>query len=152
MALSIITVGKSRDALLDDALEAYHKRLQGLFKVEWSFVPHAKSEGLSALLEEAKQILPKLRPDDYVVLLDERGKQLTSPELSRLIEKEVSTGKKVVFMIGGAYGVAEEVKQRANFIWSLSPLVFPHRLVRLILTEQLYRAQTILNGQPYHHE
>lgn len=152
MPVAIITVGKSRDALLNDAIQNYRKRLQGVFRDDWLFVPHAKSEGLVALQEEAKQILPKIRSDDFVVLLDERGKQLASPELSQLIEKEVTLGKRIVFIIGGAYGVAEEVKRRADFVWSLSPLVFPHRLVRLILSEQLYRAQTIASNQPYHHE
>jgi len=83
-------------------------------------------------------------------LLDERGRNLSSPELSAVIVEH--TSQSIVFIIGGAYGVTDDVRRRANLVWSLSKLVFPHQLVRLILTEQLYRAQEIARGGKYHHE
>lgn len=89
---------------------------------------------------------------DFVVLLDETGKELSSPELAQFIEKRcMDSGKRIVFIIGGAYGVEQQVKDRADFIWSLSKLVFPHELVRLILAEQIYRACTIIKNESYHH-
>ncbi|MGN6353769.1 MAG: 23S rRNA (pseudouridine(1915)-N(3))-methyltransferase RlmH, partial [Parafilimonas sp.] len=85
-------------------------------------------------------------------LLDETGKQLTSVELSNFIEQKINAGERtIVFLIGGAFGVSNEIKQRADFIWSLSKLVFPHGLARLILAEQVYRACTILRNEKYHH-
>ncbi|WP_457915238.1 23S rRNA (pseudouridine(1915)-N(3))-methyltransferase RlmH [Candidatus Minimicrobia naudis] len=91
-----------------------------------------------------------LRSDDFVILLDERGKNLSSPELSDLIIDGISI-RRIVFIIGGAYGVTYDLRQKSNVVWSLSNLVFPHQLVRLILAEQLYRAQEIHRGSHYHH-
>ena len=99
---------------------------------------------------ESEQILARIKPDDYVILLDETGQLLSSPELATRLEAQ--RGQAIVCIIGGAYGVNQAVKQRANLIWSLSKLVFPHQIVRLILIEQLYRAQCIINHHPYHHQ
>jgi 23S rRNA (pseudouridine1915-N3)-methyltransferase len=102
--------------------------------------------------QEAKLILAQINTDDFLVLLDERGKQLSSPQLANFIQQRANESTKtIVFLIGGAFGVEGSVFERANFTWSLSPLVFPHMLVRLILSEQLYRACTILRGEKYHH-
>jgi 23S rRNA (pseudouridine1915-N3)-methyltransferase len=93
-----------------------------------------------------------LQPTDHLILLDERGKQLSSPGLAQLINQKANQSvSRLVFLIGGAYGVSEEIQSKANFTWSLSQLVFPHMLVRLILAEQLYRACTILRNEKYHH-
>lgn len=94
--------------------------------------------------------MSRLRPHDFVILLDERGRNLNSPELSRLILDH--TDQHIVIIIGGAYGVTETLHRRADIVWSLSRLVFPHQLVRLILAEQLYRAQEIARGGSYHHD
>jgi 23S rRNA (pseudouridine1915-N3)-methyltransferase len=103
-------------------------------------------------VEEGRQILSRLQSGDCLILLDERGKLLSSPDVAKMIAQKANQGmSKLVFLIGGAYGVSEDVKARAQFIWSLSPLVFPHMLVRLILSEQLYRACTILRNEKYHH-
>lgn len=102
--------------------------------------------------DESERILSRLKPDDFVILLDERGKLVDSPSLSRLLLAPLESSKTVVVIIGGAYGVDDTVHNRADIVWSLSPLVFPHQLVRLILAEQLYRAQEIAAGNPYHHE
>ena len=116
------------------------------------FLPHSQFTADRARQEESERILSRLKAEDFVILLDERGKNIDSPALSRLIEAEISHGRQIVVIIGGAYGVNDRVLGRANFVWSLSRLVFPHQLVRLILTEQLYRAQEIARGGGYHHE
>ena len=102
--------------------------------------------------DESQSILSKLNHDDFVILLDERGKIMDSPGLSKILTDLFIHSREATIIIGGSYGVDETVHKRANFIWSLSPLVFPHQLVRLILVEQLYRAQEIASGNPYHHE
>jgi 23S rRNA (pseudouridine1915-N3)-methyltransferase len=107
-------------------------------------------EGDSARAEESERLLKRLKQDDFVILLDERGNNLSSPELAALLQGRGD--HQVVIIIGGAFGVTPELRERADVVWSLSRLVFPHQLVRLILAEQLYRAQEITRGGQYHHE
>jgi len=103
-------------------------------------------------LKEGSMILEWLAPDDYLVALDENGKQVSSEGLANFIQTRSNQSvKKLIFLIGGAYGLDERVLKRANYKWSLSELVFPHQLVRLILAEQVYRACTILRNEKYHH-
>ena len=152
MTLRIITVGKKHEAWVAPGIERYQKRLKGGFQVEWILLPHSSLEGDAARQEESERILSRLKADDSVILLDERGTTYDSPTLSQLISSQFTYGKQLVFVIGGAYGVGDQVQARAQVVWSLSPLVFPHQLVRLILIEQLYRAQQIAAGAAYHHE
>lgn len=152
MSLKIIAVGKKHEAWVAEGIERYQKRLKRPFMVEWVLLPHSSFEADRARQEESGRIISRLDGYDYVVLLDERGKAIDSPALSKLLIGPIEESKNIVIIIGGAYGVDESVHSRANFVWSLSPLVFPHQLVRLILTEQLYRAQEIAAGNPYHHE
>lgn len=151
MPIRILAIGKKHESWVVDGIERYQKRLQKPFMLEWVLLPHSAREGLVARQEESERILSRLSTDDYVVLLDERGKLYDSPGLSALLLAPLESSKNVTIIIGGAYGVDETVHQRADVVWSLSPLVFPHQLVRLILTEQLYRAQEIAGGRPYHH-
>ena len=150
--IRIIAIGRKHETWIKDGLERYQKRLKAPWNAEWILLPHSAREGLAARQEESSAILSRLKPDDFVILLDERGKLLDSPALSRQIEQTFPAGKSPVFVIGGAYGVDDSLTARANLVWSLSPLVFPHQLVRLLLIEQLYRAQEIAAGHPYHHE
>lgn len=152
MSLKILAVGKKHEPWVVDGIDRFSKRLQAPFNIEWVVLAHSALTGLSARQDESERLLNKLNANDYVILLDERGRELDSPGLARLIEQQLVGSRKVVFIIGGAYGVDDRIRQRADVVWSLSPLVFPHQLVRLILTEQLYRAQEINNGGPYHHE
>ncbi len=155
MKITILAIGKKHDPKLLSSIEDYTKRLQHYTPITWDLIEAKISSSMSP--DEIKQIesellLSKLRPEDKVILLDERGTQLSSIENAQAIQKHLNKGTKhLVFVIGGAYGVSDELKARADFIWSLSPLVFPHQLVRLILVEQLYRAHTILAGEKYHH-
>lgn len=152
MPIKILSVGKKHESWVSEGIERYQKRLRAPFSIEWILLPHSSLEGDRARQEESERILSRLGSDDYVVLLDERGKALDSPGLSHLLGEQLHSSRTVVLVIGGAYGVDQTVHQRANYIWSLSPLVFPHQLVRLLLTEQLYRAQQIALGGSYHHE
>jgi 23S rRNA (pseudouridine1915-N3)-methyltransferase len=146
MKILIISPGKAHDIAVADAIAEYEKRLQSRLPIEWNFPKPGEKE------DEAEAILKLLKNDDFVVLLDELGKDITSPGLSVLLDKHFQSGtKRIVFIIGGAYGVDKTVQDWANTKLRLSSLVFPHMLVRLILTEQLYRAISILDGSKYHH-
>lgn len=152
MPLKIVAVGKKHESWVAEGIERYQKRLRAPFMVEWVLLPHSSLSGDSARLEESERIASRLKNDDFVVLLDERGKALNSPELSSFLSEQLNRSQAVVLVIGGAYGVDASVHARAQVVWSLSPLVFPHQLVRLVLAEQLYRAQQIQLGAAYHHE
>jgi 23S rRNA (pseudouridine1915-N3)-methyltransferase len=149
--IRIIAVGKKHEGWVQDGIKRYSERLRAPWNIEWVLLPHSAREGLAARQEESQAILSRLHDEDWVMLLDERGTLHDSPALSRHIETAVTSGKSVVMVIGGAYGVDEALTQRASHVWSLSPLVFPHQLVRLVLAEQLYRAQAIAQSHPYHH-
>ena len=150
--IRLIAVGKKHEPWVVEGLERYQKRLQKPWDVEWVLLPHSALEGRTARQEESERILGRIKDMDYVVLLDETGDLLDSPALSRLLEGVFATPHSLVIVIGGAYGVDERLHTRANRVISLSRLVFPHQLVRLILIEQLYRAQSIAGGGKYHHE
>ena len=140
MKITIITAGKAHDA------EKY-------FPFNWQ-VLSTKQYNVAADQKkyESGIMLAQITKDDFVILLDERGKQFTSIEVADLIQQTANASKKrIVLIIGGAYGVEQSVFDRANIVWSLSKLVFPHMLVRLILAEQLYRACTIIRNEKYHH-
>lgn len=148
MKIQVLAIGKKPDRWLNDALEDYTKRLRGQFVVEVEIVPPSRQKDDTARLEDSTRLLRRIKRDDFVILLDERGQIISSPELSSLI---TSCRQDLVFIIGGAYGVDDRLRQRADFVWSLSKLVFPHQIVRLILIEQIYRAQEIDKGGRYHH-
>jgi len=152
MPLKIIAIGKKHESWLAEGVERYQKRLRAPFTVEWVLLPHSSLEGDRARQEESERIISRLKPDDYVILLDERGALLDSPRFATLLGGQLHASQMVVIIIGGAYGVDASVQQRAHYVWSLSPLVFPHQLVRLLLVEQLYRAQQIELGSAYHHQ
>ena len=150
--IRVIAIGKKHESWVTEGLERYQKRLQKPWNIEWVLLPHSAQEGLTARQEESGRILSRLDPLEYVVLLDETGESLDSPALSRLCEQVFVSGRPLTIVIGGAYGVDERLHARAERVVSLSRLVFPHQLVRLILAEQLYRAQSIASGGRYHHE
>ncbi len=151
MTLTIISIGKRHEDWVKDGIKRYEERLRQPFDVKWGIMPHSSLEGQQAREEESERLLKRLQPDAHVILLDERGKNIDSPTLSGLLSQALTFGKKITIIIGGAYGVNEAVHARANFTWSLSKLVFPHQLVRLLLIEQIYRAQQIDKGSSYHH-
>jgi len=156
MKLQFWSVGKAHETYVKEAVEMFSKRISHYYPAEWVIIPMPKNAGTLSETElkkkEGETILNGLQKEDYLILLDERGKLLKSEELAKFVEQRANESvKKLVFLIGGAYGVSDEVMKRANYKWSLSPLVFPHQLVRLILAEQVYRACTIIKNEKYHH-
>lgn len=151
MSVRVLAVGKKHESWVSDGIERYEKRLRKPFDDSWQLLPHSAREGEAARAEESERILAKVDRDAFLVLLDERGRNIDSPALAGKLQGAFDAGRQVIVVIGGAYGVDDRVRQRADFVWSLSQLVFPHQLVRLILAEQLYRAQEIAAGRPYHH-
>lgn len=152
MPIRILAVGKKHEQWVGNGILRYETRLRKPFDIEWVLLPHSSREGDAARKDESEKLLQRIRSDDFVILLDEKGRLCDSPALSRLLTEQLDSSRPVTIMIGGAYGVDASVHARANYVWSLSPLVFPHQLVRLILVEQLYRAQEIASGGSYHHE
>lgn len=151
MPLTVISVGKKHEDWVASGIERYQKRFKAPFSVTWEFITPSGYKGTRARQDESERMIQRLSAYDYVILLDEKGKELDSPQLSSLLSDHLHQSHKVALIIGGAYGVDDTIHQKANLVWSLSPLVFPHQLVRLLLTEQLYRAQEIAAGNPYHH-
>ena len=147
MKIVILSVGKEKDEVSNDLIRHFEIRLLRYLPLEWVYIPHEATKE-----KEGEKILGLLKKEDYVVLLDEKGKDIKSESLAELIENRmVDSVRKMVFVIGGAYGVSSRVEERANYVWKLSSLVFPHMLVRVIVLEQLYRALTIIKGEKYHH-
>ncbi len=150
------SIGKPHEAYIKTGVEDFTARIQKYFNVSWQIIPPPKNAAVLQEAElkkqEARLVLPLLQQDDQLILLDERGTQFSSPDLARLIQQKANDStRRLVFLIGGAFGVDELLVARANTVWSLSKLVFPHMLVRLILAEQVYRACTILRNEKYHH-
>lgn len=151
MAVKILAIGKKHETWVADGIVRYEKRLRKPFEASWQLLPHSAREGEAARAEESERILARTLVGDFLVLLDERGQNVDSPRIAGVLQGAFDSGQQVTLVIGGAYGVDDRVRARADFVWSLSKLVFPHQLVRLIVAEQLYRAQEIAGGRPYHH-
>lgn len=157
MKFQFWTVGKDHEPYVKEGILQFTKRIGNYYPVQWNIIPSPKNAAMLSEMDlkkkEGETILDFLAKDDYLVLLDERGKQLRSEELASFIQQRANeSAKNIVFLIGGAFGVSEAVQERANYTWSLSKLVFPHQLVRLILAEQVYRACSINRNEKYHHQ
>lgn len=152
MSLQILVIGKKHESWVLEGIERYQKRLKAPFLPEWVLMAHSSFDGVKARQDESERILSRLTAYDFIILLDERGKTLDSPSLAGVLEEQLDRSQKVLIIVGGAFGVTDELRDKVHLVWSLSPLVFPHQLVRLIVTEQLYRAQQIVSGGSYHHE
>lgn len=157
MKLQFWSVGKNHEAYIKPGVEDFTRRISRYYPVEWNIVPVPKNAGLLSETDLKKKeggiIMNLLSKDDYLVTLDERGQQVSSEQLAAFVQARANESvRQVIFLIGGAYGLDETILQRANFKWSLSHLTFPHQLVRLILSEQVYRACTILRNEKYHHQ
>lgn len=157
MKIHFWSIGKNHEDYIRTGVEDFTKRISKYYPVQWTLIPLPKNSGMMSEMDlkkkEGEIILQWLGKDDYLVALDERGKQMTSEGLADFIMKRSNESvKNLVFLIGGAFGIDEVVMKRANYKWSLSQLVFPHQLVRLILAEQVYRACTIQKNEKYHHK
>ena len=157
MKISLWSIGKANEAYVKEGIAEFTKRISRYFPVEWTIIPVPKNAGMMSEMDlkkkEGEIILQWLKQDDYLVALDEHGKEFSSEGLSDFLQERASAStKNIVFIIGGAFGLDETVLRTAKLKWSLSQLTFPHQLVRLILAEQIYRACTILKNEKYHHK
>ena len=157
MRITLLIVGKTEDAYLKEGVDKYLKRLKFYIKFEIAEIPELKNtKALTQDQQKAKEaelILKKVSATDYVILLDEQGSQLSSSQFAAYIDKKgIGSVSNLVFIVGGPYGFDPSVYQRANDKLSLSKMTFSHQMVRLFFVEQLYRAFTIIKGEPYHHE
>ena len=151
------SIGKAHDTYVKEGINEFTKRISRYFPVEWTIIPVPKNAGMLSELDlkkkEGETVLQWLKPDDYLIALDEHGKQFSSEGLSEFLQERASAStKNLVFLIGGAFGLDAALIKRAQLKWSLSQLTFPHQLARLILAEQVYRACTILQNEKYHHK
>jgi 23S rRNA (pseudouridine1915-N3)-methyltransferase len=156
MKFQLWSIGKAHEPYVKEGIELFTKRIANYYPVEWNIISPPKNSATLSEPElkkkEGETILNLLHKDDYLVLLDEKGKLAGNKELATFIQARANVSvKTIVFLIGGAYGASDALMQRANYKWSLSPLVFPHQLVRLVLAEQLYRTCTIIRNEKYHH-
>lgn len=157
MKISLLVIGKTDARYFVDAIGEYEKRLVHYIPFEMEVIPDIKnSKNMSELQQKEKEgelILKNLQPGDYLVLLDDKGKEYTSVKFAEYIEKKThAVPKRLVFAVGGPYGFSQAVYDKANEKLTLSRMTFSHQMVRLIFVEQIYRAMTILNNEPYHHE
>ena len=157
MKINLLVVGKSNHSSLMQLQGEYQNRLKHYISFEMLTIPELKNtKSLSEIEQKEKEgelILKQLDTSDELILLDEKGNQFTSVEFSSFISKKMlSSQKRIVFVVGGPYGFSSKVYNRANALISLSKMTFSHQMIRVIFVEQLYRAFTILKGEPYHHE
>ncbi len=157
MKITLLVIGKTDAGYFIDAVNEYQKRLEHYIPFEIQIIPDIKNtKNLTAEQQKEKEgelILKSLQAGDYIVLLDDKGKEYTSIQFANYIEKKTHTvSKRLVFIIGGPYGFSQTVYDKTNEKLTLSRMTFSHQMVRLIFVEQLYRAMTILNNEPYHHE
>ena len=156
MKFQFWTIGRGHESYVKEGVDLFTKRIAIYYPVEWNIVAMPKNAATLRSVDLKKKegdiILSAMQKDDYLVLLEERGKQMSSEGLAAFIQLRGNESvKNIIFLIGGAYGVSDAVMQRANYKWSLSHLVFPHQLVRLIIAEQVYRACSINRNEKYHH-
>lgn len=156
MKIELWCINKTSQKFIRDGIDLYVKRLSHYISFELTVIPAPKSASKLPLaklkLAEASLVKQRLKETDYLILLDEKGKEFSSVEFAKQLQKlQMSSKKRVVFLIGGGYGFDESLKIRSNSLVSLSKMTFPHELVRVIFLEQLYRACTINKGEKYHH-
>ena len=157
MKITLLQTGKTTDKHISELVDLYSNRIKKYTGFEIITIPDVKNTKNMPVQEqkakEATKIIQSVTDDDYIILLDERGKELRTLEFSGTLEKMFFLPKKrIVFIIGGPWGFSEDVYRRADYKMSLSKMTFPHQLVRLLFLEQLYRVFTIIKGEPYHHE
>lgn len=156
MKITLLVVGKTTDQRLQTLIEDYQQRLKHYIPFEMVVIPdlrNAKALTQTQIKEqEGIEILRRITPSMDVILLDEHGREYRSIEYAQWIQKKMAAGRDVIFIVGGPYGFSPAVYERADGKISLSKMTFSHQMIRLFFTEQIYRAMTILRGEPYHHE
>jgi len=148
--ITLITVGKIKENYIKEGIEDYLKRLSKYTKIELIELEDEAFDKTKTLKKEAEKIMKKINPKSYIITLEIDGKEISSPELSELIEKTIVTHSHITFIIGGSYGLDDEIKRLSNYKLSFSKMTFPHQLFRLLFLEQLYRSFKIMNNEEYH--
>jgi 23S rRNA (pseudouridine1915-N3)-methyltransferase len=156
MKIQLWSIGKEHEPYVKMGVDDFTRRIARYYPVEWRLIAPPKNAATLSVPDlkkkEGEIILAALEKENWLVALDERGKEMSSEDLARFLQARANDGnKQLVFLIGGIYGLDETVLKKADRIWSLSLLTFPHQLVRLLLAEQLYRACSILRNEKYHH-
>jgi 23S rRNA (pseudouridine1915-N3)-methyltransferase len=156
MKIALLQTGKTSDRYLSDGIAIFEERLRKYTAFEILTIPDIRSTrnmpSREQKMREGRGILRFIRTDDYIVILDEKGKEFSTVEFSSWLEKKFLLQKKrIVFVAGGAWGFSDEIYKKADMRLSLSRLTFSHQMVRLLFLEQLYRAFTVIKGEPYHH-
>ena len=156
MKIQIWTIGKNNESYVKEGIEMFSARIQHYFPLIWKIIPVPKNASSLSLIDlkrmEGETILSMLNADDILIALDEKGKTYSSEDLAQYIQQKANeSSKNIIFLIGGAFGISDQVLNRAQLKLSLSAFVFPHQLVRLIISEQIYRACTIIRNEKYHH-
>ncbi|HOW08198.1 MAG TPA: 23S rRNA (pseudouridine(1915)-N(3))-methyltransferase RlmH [Bacteroidales bacterium] len=156
MKIVLLQVGKTTEEYLNEGISEYEGRIRKYVRFEILTIPDIKNtRNMSAAEQKSKEgekILQALKEDDFIVLLDEKGKELSTIEFSNFLGRTMMIQKKrIVFIIGGPWGISDNILRMADFNFSLSRLTFSHQIVRLLFMEQLYRAFTVIKGDPYHH-
>lgn len=157
MRILLLQIDKTQDSYLLEGIEVYTKRLKNYTQLDIQTINVPKNVRQRSIpeqkIEEAKLIFNHISGDDFLMLLDERGKELSSMEFAKLLaQKQNASAKRLVFLIGGPFGFDQSVYDRANYKLSFSKMTFSHQMIRLFFAEQLYRAYSILKGEKYHHE
>ncbi|MEX1188519.1 MAG: 23S rRNA (pseudouridine(1915)-N(3))-methyltransferase RlmH [Bacteroidia bacterium] len=157
MKIRLIQIGKTSEKYLIEGISSYEKRIQGFASFQSETIPTLKNAGsLSPQMVKQKEgdlILSKIRPDEFIILLDERGKEFSSRAFAEFMQQQMNLStKQVSFVIGGAFGFSEEVYLRSNYKLSMSKMTYSHQLIRLIFAEQIYRCYSIINNHPYHND
>ncbi len=151
MKITIISVGKKISGPEAELISEYTRRLDNTLSLDWKFIPHGQGEPEIAKKNESAKVLEYLQSQagSFAILLDERGKSLDNSTLAEIVKSPDYS--QIIFVIGGAYGVALEVQNACQKVYKISDLILPHRLVRIVLSEQIYRSQAINKNHPYHH-
>ena len=157
MKVELWAIGKTNERYLETGTEVYTKRLKHYLKFEFNILPDVKKAGKLSPVQlkdkEGESVLKALQPGDYLVLLDERGKRMTSTAFAEFINHKLQLShRRIIFLIGGAFGFSPALYERADHKISLSDMTFSHQMIRLFMAEQIYRAMTILNNEPYHND
>lgn len=149
--IDIVAIGRIKEKAMQQLIDEYSKRIRGDQKLNIIELNNSIKDNMNDIIDdESKRILDKIKPEDYVILLDIKGKNVSSESLSETMGTQLDINKKIVFVIGGSHGVNDDIKQRANLKWSFSHLTFPHQLMRVMLLEQIYRGLMIMKSHPYH--
>lgn len=157
MKIELWCIGKTSEPYLSEGIDIYKKRISRYLPFEIKIIPDvkttAKNDPVSIMLQEANIITKALTKDDFLILLDEHGAEFSSVKFSEKLNKLLQLPyKRIVFLVGGAWGIHESLKEKSGMMVSLSKMTFSHQMIRLFFTEQLYRAFSILNNEPYHNE